>query len=187
MRKQQLPKKQSASGQHRYAAARQISLSVQLVSVRAAALASSGLCLPLPSAKYGGFATTRSNSPERKCSFTRRISPTTTLPRPERPFAVRLSLAASAASGFISSPVMQSLASRLKSSSGKMPEPQPRSIPFRREPIFTKSASRTESVPSLKCSDWRNFGPPSQSDTKSFIASFYRTEISPSTNFIGRK
>ena len=68
----------------------------------------------------------------------------------------------------------------LRSIDRKMPEPQPRSTPFRREPIFTKSASRTESVPSLKCSDWRNTGPPSQSDTKSFIASFYRTEISPS-------
>ena len=64
-----------------------------------------------------------------------------------------------AASGFISSPVMCSLSLLVRSSSGSMPEPQPRSMPRFRVPIFTKSAKSTESVPSLKCSDCSNSGP----------------------------
>ena len=144
---------------HRNAAARQTSSSVHSTSPRAAALSAFGLSLPLPAAKYGGFDTMRSNCPVLNSSRQRRISPTTILQRSSSAFAAMFSRATRAASGFSSSPVMCSAVLLVRSSSGSMPEPQPRSMPLRRAPIFTKSASSTESVPSRKCSDCSNCGP----------------------------
>ena len=130
-----------------HAAASHISSSEQHSPCRARAAVSSALTIPAPSALYGGFIVTTSNSPAGRNSRTFRKSLLYTSRRPPREFIPAALFICSHPCSLISIAATGLLIFFLSHSSGIIPHPLPMSQ--QRLDSFTaaKSASRRASVP----------------------------------------